>query len=129
QTGRLTQTGCLTGFEKLPRYLQEIIAKALQPDPQLRFAAVQEFSQSLAAKILIAQKLPQAEYKEIFDNTVTQYGAQAKIEAKQKIALEELSESAGRVHWNKEPHRLWILFVFLILAIAAGLVYAFLVGQ
>jgi serine/threonine-protein kinase len=113
-------------FDKLPRYMQEIIARALQADPQLRFASVAELQQSLAAKMLVSNKKSHDEYSELFDKTVTQYGGEEK--GKVQAAVEAIPEGLREMRWQKEDHRRWILALVLILSIVAGLVYAFLFG-
>ncbi len=109
----------------LPRHLQEILNKALHPDPLLRFASISDFCQSLENKNLLVKSEPHQEYITIFENTVTQYGGDGfKLEGE---SLEDLGRV--RIRWGKEKHRNWILGVILTLAFLSGLVYAFLLGR
>lgn len=108
----------------LPRYLQEIVGKALQFDPLLRFASVSEFRESLESKKLVLTPSPHREYANIFENTVTQYGEEFKLEGE---ALEDLGRV--RIKWGKEKHRNWILAAVLMLAVLAGLLYSFFFGR
>jgi hypothetical protein len=109
----------------LPRYLQEIIARALQPDPLLRFESAAELAESLASRKVIGRPAALAEYLDLFDNTVTQYGGEAASQAS------ELAEDLGRlkIRWGREKDRRWLLVLILVVAIASGLLYAFLLGR
>ncbi len=107
----------------LPRYLQEIINKAMQKDPLLRFASAEEFKQSLEHKNVVTNPKTHKDYIDIFENTVTSYGAK-------DISIEsEAIEDVGQVklRWSKEKHRRWILLLILALAVLSGIVYAFVV--
>lgn len=106
---------------RLPRYLQDIISKALQGDPLLRFSTVTEFRESLENKNLVAKPLPHEEYITLFEKTVTQYGGED-IDSES----EDLKD-LGRVNisWNKEKHRKWILALILAIAFLSGILYAF----
>lgn len=110
---------------RLPKYLQDIVVKSVQPDPFLRFTTITELRQCLENKTLIADDLPQQEFIKIFDNTVTQYGGE-------EITREsETLQDVGRVRirWGKEKHRNWILGLILGAALISGMVYAFLFGR
>lgn len=107
---------------RLPRYIQDIINKALQTDPLLRFSSVSEFRESLENKNLVTKPLPHEEYINLFEKTVTQYGGED-IDSESE-GLKDL----GRVNisWNKEIHRKWILALILGAAFLSGILYAFL---
>ncbi|MFH1825800.1 MAG: serine/threonine-protein kinase [bacterium] len=109
----------------LPKYLQDILAIALQSDPLLRFPSAKVLKESLEKRMVIEDKGEHEEYVTIFENTVTQYGGET-ID-KESESLEDL----GRVklRWSKEKHRNWILAVILGAAFFSGLVYAFLLGR
>jgi len=106
----------------LPRYLQEIISKALQADPCLRFSSAAELRESLENKNLAAKPLPQGEFITLFENTVTQYGGED-INAESE-SLKEVGQV--NISWSKEKHRKWILALFLAIAFLSGILYAFL---
>ena len=108
-----------------PRYLQEILAAALRPDPLLRFATVADFYRSLEGKNLILPPVSHQEYITIFENTVTQYGEEG------RNLEEDLLEDVGRIRikWGKEKHRNWILAAVLMISVLAGLFYSFLFGR
>jgi len=109
----------------LPRYLQEIINKAMQKDPLLRFSTVEEFRQSLENKNVVVSPKAHKDYIDIFENTVTSYGAK-------DISIEsEAIEDVGQVklRWSKEKHRHWILLLILALAVLSGIIYAFMVAR
>lgn len=110
-----------TRLSPLPRYLQEIILKALQFDPLLRFASVSDFRESLEKKTLTLKALPHEEYIKIFENTVTQYGEEIE---KGPISYEDLGQV--KIKWGIERHRNWILAVILVFALVSGFLYAFL---
>ena len=114
-----------TSLNKLPRYLQDILKKALQRDPLLRFASAAEFGQSLEKKALFVKQPAHQEYISIFDNTVTQYGGE------DVTSEHEEFKDLGRVRlrWGKEKHRHWILSIVLALSILSGLLYAFFLGR
>ena len=124
---KLKQTALLGEAElsPLPRYLQDIIRKALQTDPLLRFSCAAEFCESLEKKGLIAKAQPHEEYITIFENTVTQYGGEELD--KESESLRDLGRF--RVRWNKEKHRNWILALILGAAVISGILYAFLFGR
>ncbi|MBU0672686.1 MAG: serine/threonine protein kinase, partial [Candidatus Margulisbacteria bacterium] len=112
-------------LELLPRYLQDIIGKAMQTDPLCRFHSINELLQSLENKNLAARSAPNEELATIFENTVTQYGAEDVT--KESEAISDLSRV--NIRWGKEKHRNWILAVVLMAALMSGLVYAFLFGR
>ena len=61
----------------------------------------------------------------IFESVVTQYGGE-------EINIESESlQDVGRVRlrWGQEKHRNWILTFVLVMAIAAGILYAFFFGR
>lgn len=108
-----------------PRYLQEIIKKALLQDPLLRFQSAALLRESLEKRMVVEQRSAGRELAEIFDSTVTQYGG----EETSKIA--ESLEDVGRVRirWSREKDRRWLLLLVLGVAIASGLLYAFFLGR
>jgi len=108
-----------------PRYLQEIINKALQPDPLQRFSSAAEFRQSLEQKHLIAQPSKNDMFVNIFEQTVTQYGGE------EVDRNSEMIREVGQVklRWGKEKHRNWILTLVLAAALITGLIYAFMFGR
>lgn len=108
----------------LPKYLQDIINKALQIDPALRFFSAEEFRNSLEKKTLINKGMSRDEFAQIFESTVTQYGEEDLSQEKEEL------EDLGRLklRWAKESHRNWILALLLGLAVISGLLYAFLIG-
>jgi serine/threonine protein kinase len=110
-------------IESFPRYLQEIIRKALQIDPLLRFSSISEFRASLEGKGLILKSPPNQEYVTIFENTVNRYD-EGDLEG-------EDSEDSNRdkTDWRKEIRRILILILILILVFLSGLVYIFLFGR
>ena len=106
----------------LPRYLQDIISKALQADPLLRFPTMLEFRESLENKNLIMRPFPYEEFVTLFENTVTQYGGEELNE--KSDSLKELGRV--KISWGKEKHRNWILAVLLGAAFLSGILYIFL---
>ncbi len=109
----------------LPNYLREIVLKALQNDPQLRFASAGEFRESLEKKALVRKTYGNSELDRIFESVVTQYGGE-------EISIEsEALEDVGRLRlrWGKEKHRNWILTAVLLVAVALSVVYAFFLGR
>ncbi len=122
---KLSDRSPLPGREelaRLPRHLQDIISKALQADPSLRFSSAAEFRESLENKNLAARPLLQAEFISLFENTVTQYGGED-IDAGSE-ALKEVGQV--NISWSKEKHRKWILAFILGIAFLSGILYAFL---
>ena len=109
----------------LPRYLQDILIKALQRDPLLRFSNIAQFKESLEKKALVADSNPTEELVAVFENTVSRYG-EDEIE-KESESLKDLGRV--RIRWAKEKHRNWILAAILAAAVFSGLFYAFLFGR
>jgi serine/threonine protein kinase len=109
----------------LTGYLKEIIAKALQTDPLLRFASAAEFRESLEKKNLGRRLYGNPELIRIFESVVTQYGGE-------EISIEsEALQDVGRVRlrWGQEKHRNWILAFVLLAAVVVGVLYAFFLGR
>jgi eukaryotic-like serine/threonine-protein kinase len=109
----------------LPAYLKEIILKALQKDPELRFASAAEFRDSLEKKAIGRKVYGNSELNRIFESVVTQYGGE-------EISIESESlQDVGRVRlrWGQEKHRNWILAVVLLVAVVLGVLYAFFLGR
>lgn len=109
----------------LPRYFAEIISKALQPDPLLRFSSALEFRQSLEAKAILSSRGGNEELLRIFESSVTQYGGE-EVD-KESEAIQEVGRV--RLHWGKEKHRNWILAIVIFCALILGILYAFFFGQ
>lgn len=109
---------------RLPRYLQDVINKALEPDPLLRFSSISEFRESLENRGLVIKPLPQEELINLFENTVTQYGGEGV--SPESEALKDVGRM--NISWGKEKHRNWILIWILIVAFLSGLFYVFLFG-
>ena len=109
----------------LPRYLGEIIIKALQKDPLLRFTSATEFRESLERKSLIQKPLGGEEFVAIYESVVTQYGGEG-ID-KESEELQDIGRI--RLRWSKEKHRNWILAIILGVAVALGILYAFFFGR
>ncbi|MBN3033208.1 MAG: serine/threonine protein kinase [Candidatus Saganbacteria bacterium] len=110
---------------RLPNYLREIVVKALQRDPLLRFASAAEFRESLAHKTILRRRRGDQELVRIFESVVTQYGGE-------EITIEhEALQDVGRLRlrWGQEKHRNWILAAVLLVAVAVGVLYAFLMGR
>jgi serine/threonine-protein kinase len=105
-----------------PRYLREIISKALQKDPLMRFASAAEFKESLKRKGIFKKELGDEEDLHIFESLVPFYAEEVKTE-------KEAVESLGRWRWSKEKHRNWLLAIILALAVVVGILYAFLFGR
>ena len=109
----------------LPNYLKEIIGKALQKDPLLRFASAAQFRDSLEKKAIGRKIYGNSELNRIFESVVTQYGGE-------EIGIESESlQDVGRVRlrWGKEKHRNWILSIVLLVAVVIGVLYAFFLGR
>lgn len=109
----------------LPNYLREIIARALQKDPLLRFATAAEFRSCLESKTLLRKPPKNEELSRIFESVVTQYGGE-------EINREsEVLQDVGRIRlrWGKEKHRNWILAVVVVVAVVLGILYAFFLGR
>lgn len=104
----------------LPKYLQDIIIKALQADPLLRFATIGELRQSLEKKSLIMKKPQDEEYITIFDTTVTQFGGE-------HIEKETEPERQEKKVKKKEKRRNWVLLFILLAAFFSGLIYGLMI--
>jgi len=106
----------------LPRYLAEIIAKALQRDPLMRFSSATEFRESLRRKGVAKKGVENEEYLRILESLIPSYIEEVKTES-------EAVEKLGRLRWSKEKHRNWLLAVILAVAVLVGILYAFLLGR
>ncbi|MGB9613478.1 MAG: serine/threonine protein kinase, partial [Candidatus Margulisiibacteriota bacterium] len=109
----------------LPPYLAEIIYKSLQADPLMRFSSAAEFRESIEKKGVIKKVKTNEELVHIFESSITQYGGE-EID-KESEALENVGQV--RLRWSKEKHRNWILTVILAVAVAMGILYAFLFAR
>lgn len=108
----------------LPNYLKEIILKAVQNDPLIRFTSAAEFKKSLEKRTIARKSYGNSELDRIFESVVTQYGGE-------EITIESESlQDVGRIRlrWGQEKHRNWILAVVLLVAVALGIMYAFFLG-
>lgn len=110
---------------QFPKYLQDILNRALQEDTALRFSSIAEMKQSLEQKSLVNKRKPNEEFVSIFENTVTQYGAEDISQESESL------DEVGRVKikLGKEKHRNWLLALIIVLSLTAGLVYSFLFGR
>jgi len=109
----------------LPRYLMEIISKAVQKDPILRFGSASQLRDSLGKKLLPPAASPGEEYLKIFESSVTQFGGE-------EIDKEsEVLQDVGRVRlrWSKEKHRNWILAMVVGASVLLGILYSFFLGR
>jgi serine/threonine protein kinase len=124
---KLNQDAFLNGeaLARLPRYLQDIVRKALEVDPLLRFSSVTAFRESLENKNIVVRNLPHEEYITIFENTVTRYGGEDL--SRESESLRDLGRV--RIRWGKEKHRNWILAFILFVALLSGMIYAYLFGR
>ncbi|MFC1571138.1 serine/threonine protein kinase [Candidatus Margulisiibacteriota bacterium] len=111
-------------LEVLPKYLRDLVGKALQADPLLRFSSIGEFRQSIENKSLADETPAQDEYTKIFESSVLRYGEEEI--SKESESLKDLGRV--RLRWGKEKHRNWILAVILAIAVLSGILYAFLFG-
>ncbi|MCU0641025.1 MAG: serine/threonine protein kinase [Candidatus Margulisbacteria bacterium] len=111
-------------LNQLPGYLKEIILCATDREPLRRFASAAEFRESLEKRTLIKQPVADEELVRLFESVVTQYGGEGLDQES------EVLQDVGRVRlrWGKEKHRNWILGVVAVLAVALGILYAFLLG-
>lgn len=107
----------------LPRYAMEIIMKAVDKDPLLRFSSAKEFRESLLSKNIMRRAVANEEYLKIFESVVTQYGGE-ELGKELENPLE-----VGKLRWGKEKHRNWILAMVVAVAVALGVVYAFFFGR
>jgi len=112
-------------FSIMPHYLSEVLQKALQKDPLLRFASASEFRESLERKNLVQRYSGREEFVEIFQNVVTEYGGE-EID-RESEALQDVGRV--RIRWGKEKHRNWILAVVVGASVVLGILYAFFFGR
>lgn len=110
----------------LPRYLQDILLKALQVKPRLRFATMAEFRESLERKNLIIKTPVNEEYVTIFDNTVNRFG-EDKGEGKDENKDQDQGKGKGGI--KKDVVRNVIIASILLLSFISGLLYVFLFGR
>ncbi|MFA6549001.1 MAG: serine/threonine-protein kinase [Candidatus Margulisiibacteriota bacterium] len=111
---------------QFPRYLQDIIFKALQRDPAVRFASIADLRESLEKKTVIEKKPAGEDFAEEFDKTVTNYDEE-ELATEEKEALQEVGQTG--IRWGKESHRIWFLLVLIAASFLAGLLYVFWFGQ
>ncbi|MEA3493885.1 MAG: serine/threonine-protein kinase [Candidatus Margulisiibacteriota bacterium] len=110
----------------LPRYLQDILLKALQVKPRLRFATMAEFRESLEKKNLVIKTPVNEEYVTIFENTVNRFG-EDKDQEKEKEEGKGNGEGRGGI--KKEVVRNIVIASILLLSFISGLLYVFLFGR
>lgn len=109
-----------------PRYLQDIIFKALQREAAVRFASISDLRESLEKKMLVERKPVGEEFAEEFEKTVTNYDEE-ELAVEEKEALQEVGQTG--IRWGKEIHRIWLLVALIIVSFLAGLLYVFWFGQ
>ncbi|OGC30702.1 hypothetical protein A2311_01825 [candidate division WOR-1 bacterium RIFOXYB2_FULL_48_7] len=109
--------------DSLPKYAIEILAKALQKDPLLRFRSAEEFRQSLLNRQVAPTGQRNEELAKLFEKVVTQFGGE------ELAKVEEPPHEVGKLRWRKEKDRNWILAVIVGGAVLLGLLYAFLFGH
>ena len=105
----------------LPRYLQEILAKALKTDPKLRFSSISQLRESLAGKSLAFNPPPHEDYLQIFEKSINE------DEEELKKGGAEKGEEGGRQ--KRERFLNWLFVVLLLLSIFSGLLFVFLSGR
>ncbi len=108
-----------------PQYLREILTKALDGDPLLRFATAREFREALEKRSLPQKTNKREDYMKIFESTVTQYGGE-EID-KESESLRDLGRV--RLRWGKEKHRNWLLATLVGAAVVLGFLYVFFFGR
>jgi serine/threonine protein kinase len=104
----------------LPKYLQDIMLKALQADPLMRFSSISEFRESLEHKNLVVKPPPNEEYVTIFQNTMTRFDESDTHETKGEKETDDQGD---------EKRRNWIIILILTLSLFAGLAYVFFMGR
>lgn len=110
----------------LPRYVGDILFKALQRDPLLRIPSAKEFRESIEKRNLILTQLVDEDLLRVYENVVTQYGGEV-IDEKVTESLQDIGKF--RLHWSKEKHRTWILAVIIGASVVLGILYSFLFGR
>jgi serine/threonine-protein kinase len=120
--GEILPKDALANF---PQYLREILIKALDGDPLLRFASAKEFREALEKRSMPQKPNDREEYVRIFESTVTQYGGE-EID-KESESLRDLGRV--RLRWGKEKHRNWLLATLVGLAVVMGFLYVFFFGR
>ncbi|MFH2034403.1 MAG: protein kinase [Candidatus Margulisiibacteriota bacterium] len=100
--------GDLPPLANVDRYMNDILQKALNPDPQLSFCGAQEMRRSFENRSLMGQKAALSDLPpiEMVDRP------QVKEEPKEVVVV------------KKERKRSFYLLIIVVLAIAAGLVYS-----
>jgi serine/threonine-protein kinase len=111
-------------LKEYPRYLQDILSKALQTDPLNRFASMADFRESIENRGLLIKNDPAEEYATVFDNTVTRYGEDTPPERPEE--LEDLGRM--KIRWGNEKHRMWLLALILGLAFVSGILYSMILN-
>jgi len=104
----------------VPKYLDDIVLKALEKDPWLRFSSAEEFLESLQGKAIILRK-KELEVPEI------SYEPEEPLEVVEVIAEpdERIKRAVTREEVRKSQAARWIIGA-IILAVTLGLGYALL---
>jgi eukaryotic-like serine/threonine-protein kinase len=113
-------------LSSLPKYLQEIIFKALQLDPSLRFSTINELKRSLENRRLVLKPPLNEEFVTLFKNTVSRYEKEDKDKEEDQKREKEKDKEGEK--WGDEKGRNWIIVLILILSFISGLIYVFLFG-
>jgi serine/threonine-protein kinase len=87
-----------------PKYVEDVLNKALQPDPLLRFRSIEDLLQSLKQKTLV-------EKREILDFPPIELENQPPLEQQEVVVV------------NKERKRSFFLVIVIGLSLLAGLIY------
>ncbi|MFA4905727.1 MAG: serine/threonine-protein kinase [Candidatus Margulisiibacteriota bacterium] len=96
--------GALPPPPGLPKYAEDVLDKALQPDPLLRFRTIDDFLQSLKQKTLV-------EKREALDFPPIELENRPPLEAQEVVVV------------RQERKRSFFLLIVIGLSIAAGLIY------
>jgi len=105
----------------LPRYLQEILAKALKTDPKLRFSSVAQFRESLANKNLAFNPPAHEEYLQIFEKSIN--------EDEEEFIKGQFEKGDEGGQPRRERLLNWLFVTLLLVSIFSGLLFVFLSGR
>jgi serine/threonine protein kinase len=107
-------TGSLPSMSFAPKYLEDILTKALSKDPLLRFATIEEFGESLKCRTIIG-------IKEKWELPSVELENAPRAEEKAVIPI------------KKERKRSFFLLIVLLISVLAGIIYSiinsFLLGN
>ena len=98
-------TGLLPSIPSAPKYVEDILAKALHLDPLLRFNSMEELQESIKCRTLI-------EIKEKWDLPAVELENAPRAEEKAVIPI------------NKERKRSFFLAVVVLFSVLAGIIYS-----